>query len=312
MWNLHTSLETHGLAGTPGLLAVSGGADSVALLLALANLADVAVVHFNHQLRGAESNADEHFVQDLCAKRNVPCYTERLTIPSGNLENEARQLRYLRLSAIAMDLGKHWVATGHTADDQAETLFHRMFRGTGLAGLRGIAAKRPIVEGSPVWLIRPMLHLSRADVEAYLRLENQSYRVDSTNADPDYTRNAIRQNILPVLKQHVPELLTRLGDLARCCASEYELLETMVSQFLSVVELPKAGAMVVLKLQALEATAPALRAALFRRIWLRERWPTGDYTQRHWQQLAQLTPADYPGRVRLTRTPYVVRLECHS
>ncbi len=137
-------------AAEPGVVAVSGGADSVALLRALhaANPpGGLVVAHLNHQLRGAESDGDEAFVRDLADRLRKSFHVETLTIQAlgGNLEATARAVRYDWLARVAADTGAGWIATGHTADDQAETVLHRLVRGTGLTGLRGIAGRRSVL-----------------------------------------------------------------------------------------------------------------------------------------------------------------------
>src|SRR5262249_49285311 len=151
----------------------------------------IVAAHLNHELRGPESDADEAFVRALVeqAKDRVAATlevcTERLDVRAraqhGNLEDVARQLRYEWLSCVALDHGLHWVATGHTADDQAETVLHRLLRGAGLKGLRGIASRRGLTSG--VTLIRPLLGVSRSDVVQYLQAEQQDFREDSSNLD---------------------------------------------------------------------------------------------------------------------------------
>src|SRR5690606_24443286 len=126
-----------------------------------------------------------------------------------NLEQVAREERYAWLARVAAEEGAGWVATGHTADDQAETVLHRLLRGTGLRGLRGIAARRELRPG--IWLLRPLLHLGRADVLAYLGALGQDYRRDSSNLDPRFTRNRIRSELLPLLRTFNPDVTRALA-----------------------------------------------------------------------------------------------------
>ncbi len=135
-------------------MAVSGGADSVALLCALrACGAAVVVAHVNHRLRGEESDGDETFVRELCAALGAECYVRSADVAAlasgSNLESTARRVRYEFFAEVAHAIGAAWAATAHTADDQAETVLHRLIRGTGLQGLRGIAAERRAAEPTP-------------------------------------------------------------------------------------------------------------------------------------------------------------------
>jgi tRNA(Ile)-lysidine synthase len=204
------------------VLAVSGGADSVALLRAAAHLREsspgLVVAHFNHQLRGAESQADQEFVAELCERLGLVCRIGQRPVSSPSLASEqaARDARYGFLERTANESGARYVATAHTADDQAETVLHHILRGTGLVGIAGMARVRPL--GPAASLVRPMLELTRDDVLAYLGALEQRFRQDRTNQDTTFTRNRIRHELLPLLKRDysasVVESLVRLGTLA--------------------------------------------------------------------------------------------------
>ncbi len=300
----------------PGVLAVSGGADSVAMLRAVGELpAPVAVAHFNHQLRGADSDADAAFVKDLAGEK--PFYTgtadvRAVAVAAGeNLEATARRLRYAFLLETARAAGASWVATAHTADDQAETVLHRLIRGSGLRGLRGIAPVRPLGEG--VFLIRPMLEVSRADVLAYLQETGQPWREDATNQDHAYTRNRIRHELLPLLKTFNPQLNDALGRLAAQAQEAYAEVDSRVAELLAKAERPRAGAVVILDRAALADIADHDLRELFRQVWDRENWPTGAMTRDHWQRAAQvatgiLTATDMPAGIHVRAGARVVRV----
>src|SRR5829696_3493611 len=163
--------RVRGSVPDPGVVAVSGGADSVALLRALADdppVPGLVVAHLNHRLRGAESDADAAFVAGLFP--HLPHRTEAIDVAAAaegdNLEDTARRVRYDFLARVAREAraGAGWVATAHTLDDQAETVLHRLIRGTGVRGLRGIAESRELIPG--VRLLRPMLTVARVEVIA--------------------------------------------------------------------------------------------------------------------------------------------------
>ena len=189
------------------LVAVSGGADSVALLRGLAGLkvggeGKLVVGHFNHRLRGEESDGDEQFVARLAEELGLGLECGRLeagdidACPDG-IEEAARRQRYRFLTETAERVGARYVACAHTADDQVETVLHRILRGTGIAGLAGIPRCRRL---SPaVTLIRPLLEVRRAELVDYLASLGQSYREDSSNLDRRFTRNRIRHDLLPQL-----------------------------------------------------------------------------------------------------------------
>ena len=156
------------------------------------------------------------------ASAGVPALTirlERIDVAAqaradcANLEATARRLRYRWLAKVAREAGAHWIATGHTADDQAETVLHRLLRGTGLQGLRGIAGRRKLEPG--VSLVRPLLQTTRTEIIAYLEQLHQPFRQDSTNRDLSYTRNRIRLELLPYLaERYNPAVSIALARLA--------------------------------------------------------------------------------------------------
>ena len=179
-------------------VAVSGGADSVCLLEVLRELAPrwdlrLAVLHLDHGLRGEESRQDAEFVRELARARELPFILERAELPAGNLEEAAREarLRFFRerIAAGAVDS----VAVGHTRSDQAETVLFRFLRGAGTAGLAGI---HPVTGDG---IVRPLLDVTRAETEAFLRARGIAWREDSTNASARFARNRIRHGLLPQL-----------------------------------------------------------------------------------------------------------------
>jgi tRNA(Ile)-lysidine synthase len=204
-------------------VAVSGGADSVALLHLLLELREklglvLSVAHFNHKLRGRASDADERFVAKLAVHFGLPLFVARENISSkakrerANLEEAARRARYAFFDRLVSEGQVDRVAVAHTADDQAETVLAHILRGTGLAGLAGIHPE----SGS---VFRPLLKLRRADLRAYLRFRRQPWREDATNRDTKRTRARIRLRLMPLLERQfqpaVVEHLCQLADLAR-------------------------------------------------------------------------------------------------
>lgn len=201
----------HGLLerGDRVVCAVSGGADSMALLWAMYLLKDpydlkLAAAHFNHGLRGEESDADAVFVQDFCQRFNIPLYMQKGQVTAGKkgLEAAARDARYAFFGTLP---GK--IATAHTADDNAETVLMHMVRGTGLKGLGGIAP----VRGN---LIRPMLGVTRQQVLAFLQEYHISYVTDSSNLGDDFLRNRLRHHVMPLLMGENPRFVSNMSALA--------------------------------------------------------------------------------------------------
>ena len=196
------------------IAAVSGGADSVCLLLLLARFAAEAdihlkVVHVNHMIRGTEADRDEAFVVALAKQLSIPCVVVRRPVPSladewGMTEEEAgRKVRYeafraeldafMKEAPDGLKRPRGVIATAHNQDDLAETVIFNLTRGSGLSGMKGIL---PVRED----IIRPLLYTARCDIEAYLHEAGQSWCTDSTNSDTEYTRNRIRHNIIPELR----------------------------------------------------------------------------------------------------------------
>ena len=196
-------------AGEEIICAVSGGADSVALLFALYLLRDeldfqLSAAQFNHHQRGAESGRDEEFVRELCDRYNIPLTVGHGTIVPGKkgLEAAARDARYAFLRGLS---GK--IATAHTADDNAETVLMHLVRGTGLKGLGGIAP----INGT---VIRPMLTCTRQDVENFCAEWCLNYITDSSNEGDDFLRNRLRHHVMPLLKQENPRLAENTSAMA--------------------------------------------------------------------------------------------------
>ena len=224
-------LDARGLlpARAAVVVGVSGGADSVALLSVLRELASqperayrLTVAHLNHGLR-ADAQADADFVAGLARRWGVPCLVGRRDVPAEakdrgvGIEQAARMARYEFLQSAAGQAGATHVAVGHHADDNAETILYRIVRGTHLRGLAGIPASRAL-GSSGIVLVRPLLGVTRAEVEAYCRAAGLSWRTDSTNADTQYRRNFIRNELLPLLRSRLnrraDEALLRLADAA--------------------------------------------------------------------------------------------------
>ncbi len=212
-------------------VGVSGGADSIALVHLLLSLnrehdwkLRLHVAHLNHLLRAVESEKDAAFVQAVTDDLNLPCTIESVDVTaraaaSGfGIEEEARRQRYLFFERVCRREGMKIVAVGHHADDQAETILHRVFRGTGLRGLAGIPRSRPIQPGSDVLVVRPLLSFTRKELRDYLDDAGVAFREDRSNQSAEPMRNRIRNQILPMLEAdvnpQVRDALLRLSEQA--------------------------------------------------------------------------------------------------
>lgn len=213
-------------------VALSGGADSMALLYCLLSLKDelgitVEAAHFNHLIRGEEAERDEEFVKSQCKKLNVRLYCGQSDVPDFakkkgiSLETAARELRYDYLSRV----NKDFVATAHTASDNLETVIFNLARGTSLEGLCGIPPKRDI-------FIRPLILCSRKRIEEYCKENNIPFVTDSTNLCDDYTRNKIRHNIVPILKELNPSVEKAVTRTSAKLKTDSAFLEKQAADFL--------------------------------------------------------------------------------
>jgi tRNA(Ile)-lysidine synthase len=221
----------------PLVAAVSGGVDSMALLEALRLLApnegiELIAAHFNHRLRGAGSDADQRFVADWCEACGVRCVTGRAETSreagrGESPEAAARAARYGFLARVQADAGAWAVATGHTMDDQAETVLLHLLRGSGLAGLRGMTpiTTLPTQAGSPaVKVVRPLLGLRRSDTAAYCEARGIVPRQDPTNDDLSIPRNRLRHRVIPLLAEVSPAAVTAVARLASTVRDDVDLL----------------------------------------------------------------------------------------
>ena len=244
--------------GDTVVCAVSGGADSVCMLHVLLSLRDalgitVEAAHFNHHLRGEESDRDEAFVRQLCKTLGVHLYVDDGDVQSRaahtheSMEEAARKFRYAFFSSLP-----GLIATAHTQDDNLETVLLNLTRGTGLTGLCGIPPKRGT-------LIRPMLPCSRAEIEAYLKEHELSYVTDSSNLLPDVRRNRLRQRVIPLLKEENPSLGETAFRMCRILAEDNKILQQQATQALQSARLANG-----LRCSALRAYPDAVRTRAVR------------------------------------------------
>ncbi len=305
----------------PVVVGVSGGADSVALLLGLRRLGfppggRLVVAHADHGLRAAAAT-DAEFVSALAEQLGVGCIVRRLAAGQGpggeGLEARARRLRYACLAEVAHQCGARQVLVAHTADDQAETVLHRTLRGTGPAGLAGMRWSRPLADG--VSLVRPLLRVSRALVRPFLEEVGQAWREDASNADTGRARNFLRHAVLPrcVLGPY-PAATAALGRLADQAAVTADVRAAAAEHILEMHGTRGDDGSVVLRREALRQLHPHLRSELFATLWRREEWPRRDMTAAHYRRLADLLATgdhgriDCPGGVRVTVGPTAMTL----
>ena len=287
------------------LAAVSGGADSTAMLHCLArcfhknNITSennpapkikLAVGHINHKLRGKDSDDDADFVRQLAEHYKLDYYEYSIAqadwqnIKTGSKEGDARSIRQRFLVETAEKIGFRYVATAHTADDQAETVLHRLIRGTGIKGLAGIRPFRQI--NAAITLIRPLLFCDRSYLLEYLRQINAEYRTDSTNAENEFTRNKIRNILLPLLRDtfnsEINRSLCRLSDIAD--ETENTLTE-LTDNLLEQIMLSERENEIVLDTDKLRRYSSPVIREMFIHIWRKHNLPLQGMEFLRWNEM---------------------------
>ncbi|HEY1801005.1 MAG TPA: tRNA lysidine(34) synthetase TilS [Terriglobales bacterium] len=286
-------------------VAVSGGADSVALLRLLLELRKelgivLSVVHLNHQLRGEESDGDEQFVKALALDNKLEFHGERVAVKAYaqskhlSLEAAGRELRYGYFHRLLDRNRVDRIATAHTLDDQAETILLRLVRGTGTRGLAGIypklnilAASLPSRTAGAAFIVRPLLNTSRKELEAYLSEISQEWREDSSNLDPQFSRNRVRHGMLPWLEENLnPSVRNTLADAAEVARAEEEYWESRVRDLLPRVSVQDSKApLSQLDLPALRELPLALQRRVLRAVGV----PLGIHLEfQHVERILQL------------------------
>ena len=229
--------------GNSVVLGVSGGADSICMLKILSDLQkrlgiSMYVLHINHQIRGEEADEDAAFVKKICTKFKVPHRIINVDVPALaeaeglSVEETGRYIRYDEFSKYAYEVGATKIAVAHNSNDNAETVLMNLARGTGIKGLGGIPPKREMEDanGNIVEVIRPILCLSRKEIEQYLKENEIEYRNDSTNDSTDYTRNKIRLEIMPILENINDNAMQNITNASNELADTSEYIEKDVDE----------------------------------------------------------------------------------
>jgi len=262
-------------------VAVSGGADSVAMLRVLLELRGelgvvLSVLHFNHKIRGADADEDERFVERLAGQQGLEFHGSSADVPAYaaehklSLEAAGREARYQFFESFFARQALDAVATGHTMDDQAETVLMRVLRGAGTRGLAGIYPKRTGIGcggGAVGCIVRPLLGVRRAEILGYLGGLHQCWREDATNVDLQYTRNRIRHGLIPLIETRFkPNAVAALAQLAEVAREEENYWEAELRQIMpEVVQVPGADACgLAVNVARLAALHPALQRRILR------------------------------------------------
>jgi tRNA(Ile)-lysidine synthase len=279
------------------IVALSGGADSTALLRLLACLPDLPLdlvaAHLNHRLRGAESDADEEFARRLATQLEIPFECRRIDIKAVasekglNLEDAGRRERSAFFDELRRQRRAAAIALAHHADDQAETVLMRLLRGSGMTGLSGMAH----LNGRGY--VRPLLGIGRAEIEAYLSGIGQDWREDSSNRDVAFLRNRIRHELLPLLEQYNPAIRRRLAVTAGLLAEEESLLEQLAAQAVAEAWQPVSGGMAC-SIQRLQAQPLPIRRRMVRQVLAKLAGTLERFSHRHIQAVLALADSTHP------------------
>ena len=311
------------------VIGVSGGPDSLCLLHALHALSrahgwSLHVAHLHHGLRGHDADADAEFVARLAAEWGLPCAVERADVPALArrkrlaVEAAARQARYAFLARLARGLGTGFIAVGHTADDQAETVLMHFLRGAGLAGLRGMMVVTPLAEyrlaeegrempaaseAGPLMLLRPLLEVPRTEVEAYCARLGLSPRFDRSNLDKTYYRNRLRHELLPILATYNPGIKRVLCRTAAVVTDDYEYLHSEMLQAWARIVRRETATSITFDLAQWRALPPSLGRAVLREAVHRLRRALRNINWEHIERAFRLARDETRGAGRRATLP---------
>ncbi|MDD5310607.1 MAG: tRNA lysidine(34) synthetase TilS [Candidatus Omnitrophica bacterium] len=313
---IEKTIKKYGLIekGDRVVVAVSGGPDSTALLLALNGLKleyglRLRIAHLDHMFRAAgETKKDREYVSSLSRRLGIPLIFERIDVPayakeSGlSLEEAAREKRYGFLLKAAKDSGAKKIALGHTMDDQAETVLMRLIRGSGLGGLRGIPPKRPL---DGVLIVRPLIEAWRKEVEEYLKGKGVKPRLDATNFMRKFLRNRIRHELIAVLKKYNPNIKEVLVRSAQNFSYDYEALSDAVDRSCKGC-LKAKGGFAAVDLRRLKGKQAGIRRGILRKAIEISKGDLRGIDYSHIEDIEDLIKTgkgaiDLPGKMRVVR-----------
>ncbi len=299
--------------GDKVLAAVSGGADSVCMLMTLLAIRrgldiDIVVAHLDHGLRGKESAKDSVFVQGLAAKLGIECARDKIDVKTAgrkkaSLEEKAREARYKFLYDAAKKHGCNVIAMGHTMDDQAETVLMRVILGSSLSGMAGIPPQR---QEEDLRLVRPLIRTLRKDILTFLKKENIKYVEDSTNRDLRFVRNRVRNVVLPFLEKENPKIKRALVNLADTLREDVEFLSESKKE-LSAVFAEKMKESAGISVKDIVLQPRTLRKELLKELFRAAGGDIKKLSYRHWMDMDRFLRSggekslDLPGNVRIVR-----------
>jgi tRNA(Ile)-lysidine synthase len=299
------------------VIAVSGGADSIALAYSIKELTDrkkfdnkFYIAHFNHNLRGTESIADEELVKNTAIKLNINFFSQiarknEISV-GGNIEQQARIARYNFLHQFALEKNAFAVLTGHTLNDQAETFLLNLIRGSGLKGLRAMEPVRKLNEKCDLLLVRPMLGWAkREDIEKYAQKKGIKFTSDSMNDDKNFKRVRIRKEIIPTLEKLNPNIVDTLAQSASNLSDEFNLIDELFvknDNYQKIVNSKK------LRIKTLKTLSNPLFYKIIREWLMRQRGDLRGLNYKHLEAIYKLINSRKSGKtVQLPRHQIVIK-----
>ena len=291
------------------LIGVSGGADSVALVRALTHLRSnlhqrspdrvsgyITIAHFNHNLRGSFSEGDEAFVRELGKEMETEVIIDRANrLPTD--EASLRQVRMDFLLSTAKRIGARYIALAHHRNDNVETVLHHLLRGTGPTGMNGIPPSRVIQDDFV--LVRPLLNVDRKIIRQALQEIGQTWREDESNQDSTYTRNWIRNELLPLIQTRFPNADDAIVRAVEGWRQSWEVVDVLAQQWIEQHEFFRAGEIDSAMFRQASDTQPAVVIRAMQLYWDRRGWARGRMSQAHWNSLQHAMTGQPPYRFQL-------------
>ncbi|MCD6176834.1 MAG: tRNA lysidine(34) synthetase TilS [Candidatus Cloacimonetes bacterium] len=301
--------EKHKLfkSGEKILVGFSGGADSTALLLALWHLKSkygysILAAHVNYNLRGDDSQFDEQFVRKFCFDRNISLVVKTIDIKSSsNLENHAREIRFDYFNDLRKLYKIQKIVLGHNREDQAETLLFRLFRGSGYTGIKGISS---ITED----IVHPLLSFCREDIVSYLESENIKWREDLSNKNNTYSRNKIRNQMIPWIKEHLnPNIVTKLYETAEIFSETDDILESLATRRFLKALIKHSKDECRLSSRIIRKTKSVLRYYVYRKAYSRINGDSKDFYHNNFIEIENLLTSEGSKQIFLPNNVFVFK-----
>ncbi len=288
------------------VVALSGGPDSIALLFVLLALRDklsiqVSACHFNHRLRGAESDADEKFVQEKCHDLGIDCVVGSADKKIKLIgENSARNARYDFFEKILKEGRGDLIAIAHNQNDQAETVMMRFIRGTGIRGLKSIPYKRKN-------FVRPLLDICRKEVEDFLEKEGIPFVIDKTNLSQDYFRNEIRANLIPYLAKLNPSITSALVNISKNASCDYDFIEQIAKQEMYKIVVESKSDKICFDYKKWLSLHPSIQAMILR-LGLEQLYSLDNITIKHLDEAALMLKKGIGKKFKLLPHSLIIEL----